>query len=391
MATFRKIGEFQWHTQIRKKGFPTQTRTFTHKKDAEAWANAIEREMATGAFIPRQESERTTVHDLIERYRAEVLPSKRGKHFSHALGVLDDAFGKFAVAAITSALVAKFRDSRIKVGLSASTIRKEINLLSKLLDLGAMEWGIFIPSNPCKLVSRPAPGKSRDRRLESGELEQLLPECEPHLALIVRFAIATGARLGELLALKWTDIDPKDNVMIVRGIDERGTKNGDEFRESALYPDALEVLEELKKLPGSIDRRIFHWWKASDSFTKSWVRAKTRAQIRHLKDQGTEIPTHYVKIKGEGDPTPRTGGKSIQQVNQASKRAKARQLDIDQLADGFLSDLRFHDLRREAASRMLERGHPPEVVSAQLGHRTAHITLQTYTRLRMREAAKKYS
>ncbi len=332
MATFRKKGEYQWHVQIRKKGFPTQTKTFTHKKDAEAWATAIEREMATGAFIPRQESERTTVHDLIERYRAEVLPTKRGKHFGHALRVLDDAFGQYAVAAITSSLIATFRDGRIKAGLSASTIRKEINLLSKLLDLGAMEWGIVIPSNPCKLVSRPAPGKARERRLEGDELGLLLAKCEPHMGALIRFAIETAARLGELLSVKWADVDLVRRVMIVRGIDERGTKNGDALRQVPLSRAAVEVLEGLKAMPRSIDGRVFYWWKASDSFNKTWRRVCARAGV-------------------EG--------------------------------------LRFHDLRHEATSRLFEKGVFDSMEVASItGHKTLQM-LKRYTHLRAEDLAKK--
>ncbi|ODU49880.1 MAG: hypothetical protein ABS92_04815 [Thiobacillus sp. SCN 63-374] len=362
MATFRKKGEYQWHVQIRKKGFPTQTKTFTHKKDAEAWATAIEREMATGAFIPRQESERTTVRDLIERYRAEVLPTKRGKHFGHALGVLDGAFGQYSVAAITSPLVATFRDDRIKTGLSASTIRKEINLLSRLLDLGAREWGVVIQANPCKLVSRPAPGKARERRLEGDELERLLAKCEPHMQALIQLAIETAARLGELLAVKWGDVDLKRRVMIVRGIDERGTKNDDAFRAVPLSSAAIEVLERLRALPSPIgDRRVFHWWKAADSFNKSWTRAKTRAQIQYLKDGGKWhlIPTEY------------------------------SQADIDQHVDGFLSDLRFHDLRHEATSRLFEKDvfDTMEVASI-TGHKTLQM-LKRYTHLRAEDLAKK--
>lgn len=362
MATFRKKGEYQWHVQIRKKGFPTQTKTFTHKKDAEAWATAIEREMATGAFIPRQESERTTVRDLIERYRAEVLPAKRGKHFGHALGVLDGAFGQYSVAAVTPPLVATFRDDRIKAGLSASTIRKEINLLSRLLDLGAREWGVVIQANPCKLVSRPAPGKARERRLEGDELERLLAKCEPHMRALIQFAIETAARLGELLAVKWVDVDLKKRVMIVRGIDERGTKNDDAFRAVPLSTAAIEVLERLKVLPSPIgDRRVFHWWKAADSFNKSWTRAKTRAQIQYLKDKGKWhlIPSEY------------------------------SQADIDPHADGFLSDLRFHDLRHEATSRLFEKGVFDSMEVASItGHKTLQM-LKRYTHLRAEDLAKK--
>ena len=48
MATIRKRGNYQWEAQIRKRGFPSQTKTFNTKVEAEAWAKMIESEMARG-------------------------------------------------------------------------------------------------------------------------------------------------------------------------------------------------------------------------------------------------------------------------------------------------------------------------------------------------------
>lgn len=393
MATIRKKGDYQWHVQIRKKGWPAQTKTFTHRADAEAWASDIERQMRLGTFVDRSTAEKTTIKELIGVYREKELPAKRGNHFGHALGVLEDHFGKYAVASITSPLVVKFKEKRIAAGLSASTIRKEINLLSRMLDLGAKEWGIYIPMNPCKMVSRPPAARTRRRRPTEEELKYLYRSAGKPLQLITRFAIATGARLGELLALEKPDIDTADHTcstMTLYGIDRQGLKNGDEMRVVPLFAEAVQVLKELKKLPSNIDGRIFYWWKASDSFTKSWTRAKTRAQMAYLEDNGIDIPTDFEDVEGTGDATPRKGRKSIKSVNQANKRARAKQLAIDRLADGFLSDLRFHDMRHEAASRFIEQGKSIEEVMAILGHKTVQMSHE-YAKLNAKSMAKRHA
>lgn len=332
MATIRKRGEMQWQAIVKRKGYPIQSKTWNTRREAEMWARQVEGEMDKGVFVSRAESERTTLHDLIERYRVEVLPGKRGKHFAPALKVLDEHLGKYSMAALSPKLVADFRDRRTKAGLSASTVRKEVNLLSKIIGLAGKEWGITLPSNPCAMVSRPTENNARDRRLEPGELDRLLAECEPRMQALVRFAVETAARLGELLALRWCDIDMVKRVALIRGIDGRGTKNGDAARAVPLSTAALAVLDDLRALPLSIDGRVFYWWRASDSFNKSWRRVCARAGI---------------------------------------------------------DDLRFHDLRHEATSRLFERGVFDSMEVASItGHKTLAM-LRRYTHLRAEDLARK--
>ncbi|MCU7893067.1 MAG: hypothetical protein KZQ78_16310 [Candidatus Thiodiazotropha sp. (ex Ustalcina ferruginea)] len=78
MATFRKRGPYQWQAQVRKKGYPLQTKTFETKAAAETWARATEYEMDQGLFVSRAEAESTTLRALLERYQEEVTPLKKG-------------------------------------------------------------------------------------------------------------------------------------------------------------------------------------------------------------------------------------------------------------------------------------------------------------------------
>ena len=116
------------------------------------------------------------------------------------------------------------------------------------------------------------------------------------------------------------------------GIDQRGTKNEDALHAVPLSSAAIEILRKLKSLPSSIDGRVFHWWKASDSFNKTWRRVCERAGIK---------------------------------------------------------DLHFHDLRHEAASRLFEKGVFDSMEVASItGHKTLQM-LKRYTHLRAEDLAKK--
>src|SRR5436309_8073565 len=77
MATFEKRGPF-WRVKIRRTGLPAQTRTFDSKTDAQQWARSLETEIDNGLLVDRRVAERTTLAEILERYRREVTPTKRG-------------------------------------------------------------------------------------------------------------------------------------------------------------------------------------------------------------------------------------------------------------------------------------------------------------------------
>lgn len=346
MATIRKRGPYQWQAIVKRKGFPLTSKTFEARRDAEVWSRTIESEMDRGLYLPRNDAEETLLQDLIDRYRRDILPSKRGKSFEPALRMLEQRLGRYSLAAITPKEVARFRDSRLKAGRAASTVKKEINLLSRIIDLAGKEWGIALPANPCAMVSRPAERSARTRRLKPDEERILLEVSRPPMQAIIGLALETAARLGELLSLRWDDIDLSKRVAIIRGIDGRGTKNEDALRAAPLSPHAVEILESLPQ----DTREVFPLWKASDSFNKSWRRAVKKGQTAYLREAE----------RASKDPDP-----------------------------DFLVDLRFHDLRHEATSRLFERGvfNSLEIASI-TGHKSLAM-LKRYTHLNAQDLASK--
>lgn len=211
-------------------------------------------------------------------------------------------------------------------------MKKELAKLSVIYKLASREWGIGGAVNPLAGVARPVEHNARTRRLAPGEEGKLLAACEPPMALLVRAALETAARLGELLAVEWGDVDTSKRVMTLRGIGGHGTKNGDPTRAVPLSSEALAVLRELGKLPRSMDSRLFWQWRASDSFSAAWRRVCTRAGIENLH---------------------------------------------------------FHDLRHEALSRLAERGDLSVLELAAIsGHKTLAM-LKRYTHLRSVDLARK--
>lgn len=337
MATIRKRGDLQWQAQVRKKGFPPQTRTFMQRADADRWAKETEVAMERGLFFDRSTAEQTPLASLIEKYREEVLPTRRGNHFGPCLDAIEAQFGADAVARISSQGVAAWRDKMSKAGLSASTIRKRLSVLSKLLDLGHREWGISLAINPVLAVSRPPERNQRDRRLIADEEARLIAAvtpASPAIGWLIRLGLETGARQGELWSLEWADIDLQRRVMRVRGLSGEGSKNGEE-RDVPLSTSAVAIFGEMPRpIKGG---KVFACWGSGQAVHHAWAKLLARARRLYVK----ESEEHGVK------------------------------------PDERLKNLRFHDLRHEAASRLADKLSVHELAKM-LGWKSIQMAMRYY-------------
>ncbi|WP_175915878.1 MULTISPECIES: hypothetical protein [unclassified Burkholderia] len=77
MAAIQRRND-KWQARVRRKGFPIEVKTFNTRADAEQWARFIETEMDRGSFVSRGEAEANTLKDIIERYIADVMPTRKG-------------------------------------------------------------------------------------------------------------------------------------------------------------------------------------------------------------------------------------------------------------------------------------------------------------------------
>ena len=200
MAYFRKRSG-AWEATINKKGFARTSRTFDTKAEAEAWAAVVESEMARGIFVSRQESEKTTLSEALDRYEKEISSTKKGynqerKRISqwkrHPLAI------RF-LASIRGADLAQYRDEKIAEGYAANTIRLNLAIISHLFEIARKEWGMEGLANPVKSIRVPPPPKGRDRRLLPGEEKILTEACDTYkgdMPHIVRLALETGMRRG---------------------------------------------------------------------------------------------------------------------------------------------------------------------------------------------------
>jgi len=205
---------------IRKHGWPTVIKTFRTKRDAADWARRTEDEMVRGVYIDRATSERMLLKKALARYEAEVCPTKRpstARREKPAGANLKAALGDYSLAALTPDIVANYRDQRLAEGLSTSTVRLELALLSHLFTTAIKEWRIGLLYNPVANIRKPPPHRGRDRRLSPEEEEKLLRACDKHsnpmLGQIVRLALYTGMRAGEIRSLRRSQVNLEKRVV----------------------------------------------------------------------------------------------------------------------------------------------------------------------------------
>ena len=238
LATLRKK-PWGWEAQIRRRGRPSISATFGCKADARAWASDTESQIARGVYRERGEDDRLTLGLLIERYRLEVTPNKKGALVEavRLAAIQRDPIADIRLSDYLPADLAVYRDRRL-AQVSGSTVNRELNLISHVFNVGRKEWGVKM-DNPVQRLRRPKDNRARTRRFRPGEEAALLHELRPSerdergvympggcrnawMLPLVQLALATAMRQGELLALRWNEVDlPGKRALL------HDTKNGE--------------------------------------------------------------------------------------------------------------------------------------------------------------------
>ena len=353
MAQFRQLKSGFWQAVIRKKGFPDQSKSFQFKRDCEIWAIDIEAQMHRGTFNDMSEAESLTIAKGLEKYLEEITPKKKGSYQDTnriKKLIANTKISSKTLATFKSYDCAKYRDEMASRGLSASTINKELSVISCLYEAALKDWGINC-INPVKLITKPKVENSRDRRLsdlEENYLTRALSDNSAGTASnkvvidIVLFAIETGMRKAEPFKLNWIDIDLKGQVAYLRD-----TKNS-KPRAVPLSNLAVKIL------------------KGKDTDDSKVVKIK----------RGKVFSTTYCALT-----------QSFRRAVARAIRIYKKETEPDMQIEGFLEDFTYHDLRHEATTRLADKLEMHELMKV-TGHSDARM-LARYYHPKAEELAKK--
>jgi integrase len=294
------------------------------------------------------EGENQTLSAFLDRWldgsvKGSVKPSTFESYERMIRNHIRPALGHRKLKALGPDHVQYFYQSKLDAGLAPGTVRLMHGILHKALDQ-AVKWGA-VPRNVCKATTPPQPNPEEIRPLDAENAKRLLEAAYGNrLEALYVLAVTAGLRIGELLGLKWEDLDGDAGVLHVRRTKSKA-KSGPTFTAPKngkgwsirLTRRAVEALK-VHKAAQNVERLgIGNLWE----------------------DHGLVFCTH--------------GGKPLDFHNLRAASFKPL------LKRAGLPDICFHDLRHTCATLLLSRGHHPKLVQELLGHASVALTLDRYS------------
>ncbi|RFP11423.1 MULTISPECIES: tyrosine-type recombinase/integrase [unclassified Duganella] len=305
-----------WQAQVRRFGYPSEVKSFSSKAEAQAWSRAIEAAMDQGAYQATHSARNILLSDLLQRYGEEVSPTKRSEKRERQTiqFILRHKMAAYSMEKLTPAVVASYRDERLKT-VAPATIIRELSILSSVISHARKEWGLPT-ANPCALVRKPSTPQGRTRLLTVDEEARLIAELQPvrrrspWMAPLVLLALETAMRRGELLSMRWENVNLQAQTVLLPM-----TKNGT----ARVVPFSRKAVAVLLTLP--------------------------------YAETGPVFPLSYMVVNNC--------------FVDACKRAK-------------IVNLHFHDLRHTATSKLAEKLPNVIELAAVTGHQTIQMLKRYY-------------
>lgn len=277
MAHIAKVGE-KWRAEVcidRKR----RAKTFKTKRECVAWANEQEED---GILAQH------TLRDCIAKYKP-IAETRKGyqPELSRLRALEKMNCIDTPLEYLTPAMIAAYRDERLKQ-LASVSVRRELIMLRAMLRIAVKEWG-WLRSNPASSVTLPATSKPRQRGVLQDEVTKVVAELRkmrvgPQVAQMFLLGLETGMRLSELLGLRWEHVEEKYVVLF-------DTKNGD----SRPVPLSMAAREIINQRRGIDDETVFTL--SSHVASKTFSRARDKAGITglHFHDSRSEAITRISK------------------------------------------------------------------------------------------------
>jgi len=317
-----KLGAASYRVLIRRVGSPSISKSFKKKSLARAWMAATENALDVGNF----REEKTLFKAMVDRYVKEIGAIKPfGRTKGYVIDALRAELGHYKLKELTADVLMDFALRR-RLNCAPSTVKMDMQYIGVIFSTAENMWGLKPKFDEyrkamdnCANLQVIASSDERDRRCSDEEINEILSYVSSELPVSewVAFSLATAMRVGEVGALRWKDLS-KDGKSIIIRQRKHPRKKRDEV--VPLVPLARDIIN---RQPRSLSKPEFILPHNAKSITTAFRKGRERSTVE---------------------------------------------------------DLRYHDLRHEAISRLFELGFDSMVVATFSGHRDINM-LRRYTHI----------
>jgi integrase len=344
-GTIHKRKDGRWCAQAVVDGHRL-THSARTKRECAAWLEQI-RGNTDGA--PHPAADPSTLGGFLEEWLTRAKPYLRPKTWSQYSQVvhqhISPYLGSYDLHEVGPGDIQELYGKLLSQGRSLFTLRITHAVLHRALRQ-AVRTGL-LDRNPCDGVDKPKPRRREMKTLTAGQIRRLLEAVEgTQFEALYYLAVTTGLRQGELLGLKWSDVDWSVPCLKVQRQLQRVAGKG-------------LVFAEPKTTAG---RRVVVLGPSAVAKLKQHLRRQLREREKSAKARWPDNDLIFPSSRG----TPMGPRNLLRHFKTTLKEAS-------------LPMIRFHDLRHTAASLMLMQGTHPKVVQERLGHSQISVTLDTYS------------
>lgn len=319
------------------------------------------RQMSMGIVTEEKITLQEWFYTYLFDYRKEDLKPKSFQryHGIYKNYINNTSLGKIKLCDLRTTHLQKHYKKLLDEGVTPTTI-KQINTNLKTC-LGEAEKQGYILKNWCKLVTLPKIEDTDEIKvLTKEEQDTFLNAIKGHnLELMFIVALGTGLRIGELLGLKWEDINFQDNELTVnRTVQKVAIYEGDEIIRYEVIEQSPKTKNSIRTIPVPIN-------------IINKLKKYRKEQIEHILYVGEAYNNHHYVLCDQlgniiDDKRP---GRNLNSI--------LKKLNIQ--------PMKFHALRHTYATRLFEAGVPPKTVQKLMGHADIQTTMNIYTHVMKEE------
>ena len=347
-GTLHKRSSGSWRASVSVDGRRIW-RTFKNKREAQAWLRQTLEEIDQGLSF---DGSQTSLNEFMSKWLVSIKSSIRPNTHKQYQQITNQhilpSLGKYRLREIKPDQIQYLYDRKVESGTGLRTVQLVHAVLHRCF-VHAVKLGA-IPRNPAAATTPPKPKPKEMKFYDENQVQTMLIASKanhPRMFPLLHLAVSTGMRQGELLGLKWPDLEWESGQLHIQRQLSRAEDEGYELT-----------------IP-----------KTKAGIRKIDLGANTSRVLReHQQRQNQEIN----KVGGDWHDNnlifPST-------IGTFGDRDNLRKHFKDLLNEAGLPEIRFHDLRHTAAALMLSNGGPVIVVSRRLGHARPSITLDIYGHL----------